>query len=254
MKRLPWRFGLYVVVIGYMFFDLKVCHGPLHSAMRSRRDDAVTEARSRGWVALVNLEPITREQVDMAVARHLYQRGIDATSLSEKNRAMIRRAVLQLLIDETLVRQHAAGDRFIAPAAETEAFVRAWKAGFSSQDELKKRAEAQGWTLTTLDEELKQIWTRKRWLEKRIEPGVTVTEEEARQWFNENRLDENGKVRYGFYAEEAENLGKRRPLEFEELRDEIISHIEAERTAETIPILMQKLRKVANLSLFPENL
>lgn len=202
MKKLPWRIVLYVVVIGYMFIDLRVCHGPLRDALRSRRDNAVVEAQERGWVALVNLEPITKEQVDVATKRYLYQRGLDSSAMPEKNLALIRRAVLQFLIDDTLVRQHASGDKFVAPDAETAAFVDAWKAGFSDRGDLRVRAEAQGWTEEAVAAELSQIWSRKRWLENRIAPGIEVSEDEVREWFDENRIDEKGEIRDGFYEPE----------------------------------------------------
>ena len=189
MKKIPWRGLLYLLITGYLFLDLKVCQGPIREAMRSRRDAAVDEARGRGWVALVNREPLTREQLDLAVARHLYQRGRKAEDLSAKNLAMIRRAVLQGLIDDTLVRQYADGDSEKPPVSpeETAAFVEAWRSG--SGAEVGKPVE----------EELSRIWLRKRWLENRIRPGAEVTEEEARAWFDDNHVETGGRLRPGFF-------------------------------------------------------
>jgi hypothetical protein len=344
MSRLPWRAALYLAVVGYLVLDLKVFQGPLHDAMRTRRDAAVAEARARGYVALVNLEPVTRARVDLAVARHLRQRGKTVAEIPGKNLDMIRRAVLQSLVDEILVNQHADGEKFTAPAAETEAFIAAWKSAFASPEELARRAAAAGLDPATLDEELARLWSRKRWLEKRIKPGVTVSEEEARTWFEQNRGDagkpdgllpgfhepEKARIRFAMLGagEEAlvrglhaklksgertfgdvarehsldtatkENGGEpgwvarealpdslvaavfagengllepvrgdsawylvevlerraRRPFSFEQLRGEIIAHLEAQRTAQVVRIQMDKLRKVANLQIFPENL
>ncbi len=326
MKRMPWRWILYLVVGGYLLLDLKVFHGPLREAMRSRRDAALVEARERGWVALVNREPLTREQLDLAVARHLHQRGLGAAAIPAKNLAMIRRAVLQSLIDETLVRQYADGDPFPVTEEETAAFVAAWKSGFASRDELLRRAAAQGLDEPSLDAGLARIWMRKRWLEKRIAPGVEVTEEEARDWYEANRVETGGQPRPGFheperallretllpaddeagararhaalrsgeespeearwrargdlpevvanavFAKEAPRLPDpvlspsawhvievvetrpAEPLPFETLRGEIIAHLEAQRTTETVKELMEKLRTVANLHIFTENL
>lgn len=322
MKKLPWRAALYLSVVGYLLLDLKVFHGPLRDAMRSPREAALIEARERGWVALVNREPLTREQLDLAVKRHLFQRGLDAATMPAKNLDMIRRAVLQSLIDDTLVRQYADGDRYTVAPEETAAFIAAWKSGFATQEDLLKAAAAQGLDENSLDTELARIWTRKRWLENRIEPGVKVTEEEAREWYEANRVETGGQPRPGFFepekakirevvlpvADEAaarqlhaawksevvarwraredfpeavatavfsseasgvlepiasphgwhviEVLEKHaiQPLAFEDLRDEIIAHLEAQRTEETVKELMEKLRKVANLHIFQENL
>ena len=326
MNRMPWRWILYLVVGGYLLLDLKVFHGPLRDAMRSRRDAALVEARARGWVALVNREPLTRGQLDLAVARHLHQRGLEALSIPAKNLAMIRRAVLQSLIDETLVRQYADGDPFPATTEETAAFIAAWKSGFASPEEMLRRAAAQGLDEAALDAGLARIWTRKRWLEKRIAPGVEVTEEEARDWYEANRVETGGQPRPGFFEPErallrevilpaGDEAGARarhaalrsggefpeearwralgdlpevvaeavfaggdprlldpilspsgwhvieiietRPgetLPFETLRTEIIAHLEAQRTTETVKELLEKLRTVANLQVFTENL
>lgn len=318
---------LYLVVGGYLLLDLKVFHGPLRDAIRNPRTAALIEARERGWVALVNREPLTRAQLDLAVTRHLYQRGLDAAAIPGKNLDMIRRGVLQTLIDDTLVRQYADGDRHEVAPEESAAFVAAWKAGFASRDDFLARAAAQGLDEKALDAELARIWTRKRWLENRIAPGVEVTEEEARQWFENNRVETGGKPRPGFLEPEAallretllpaadeakarqlhadrksrgepgedeprwrtrdelpesvaaavfgdgaqglldpilspegwhvvEVLERResRALAFEELREEIFAHLEAQRTEETVRDLLEKLRKVANLHLFTENL
>lgn len=324
MRRLPWRAALYLAVLGYLFFDFKVCHGPLRDAMRSRRDAGVVEARARGWVALVNQEPITKEQVDLATARHLFQRGKQPGDLPERNLAMIRRAVLQSLIDETLVRQHADGQGFEAPAGERAAFASAWKSGFASEGDLAAGMSAEGFSAEGLDAELGRIWSRKRWLEQHIEPGVAVTEEESLAWFEANRSGEEGKLRPGFFepakrrlreirfASEAEaqarsrvglgdgagfvdlgwvargdlpesldaavfaaaepgllpptgsplgwhlievvEMAAERPLTYDEIRGEIRSLLEANRAEATVKLLMGKLRKVANLQIFPENL
>lgn len=324
MKTLPWRAAFYLLVLGYLFLDLRVCHGPLRDAMRSRRDAAVAEARERGWAALVNQEPVTREQVDLAVARHLHQRGRTPAEVSAKNLAILRRAALQSIIDETLVRQHADGEGFEAPAEETAAFVAAWRAGFGSPEELAEGAASLGLAAASLDAELSRIWSRKRWLERRIEPGVTVSEEEATAWFEANRSEDGGALRPGFFkpagrlvrqalfAEEEEarsahesgggdrsafadpewfargegpeafsetvfaatepallppfrselgwhlaevlEIEEERPLAYEELREEIVAHLEALYTEETVGVQLEKLRKVANLHVFPENL
>lgn len=341
MKGLPWRGLLYLVVLGYLYLDLKVFHGPLREAMRSRHDAALEAARENRWVALVNLEPLTQDQLDLAVVRHLHQRGRQAEEIPAKNLEMIRRAVLQSLIDDTLVRQYADGEKFEAPREETGAFVAAWRSRFGDPETLATKAAEEGLSPELLDAELARIWSRKRWLEKRILPAVEVTEEEARDWFEANRGE--AKLREGFFepekvrlrhllfasADEAlarewlvrlrtrevefaavatsssldvatkadggelgwcvredlpetlaeavfslaagelseplqsergwhlvlvEERAAERPLTYEELRPEIVAHLEAERTAETVKVLMEKLRTVANLQLFPENL
>ncbi|MDA7922431.1 peptidylprolyl isomerase [Verrucomicrobiales bacterium] len=186
MKNFPWRIVLYLVFILYLLIDLKWCGGPLRQAYQSRRDVTIKAAIENRWVAIVNLEPITGGQLDLATFRHLYQRGKHGDEIPEKNLQMIRRAVLQQLINETLVRHYADGENFTAPTEEIERYITSWKSQFATEDEMAGRLEAQGLTEAELDEELTRVWSRKRWLEKRILPAVKVTDEEVRAWFDAN--------------------------------------------------------------------
>lgn len=190
MKNFPWRIVLYLVFILYLLIDLKWCGGPLRKAYQGRRDAAVTSAVENRWVAVVNLEPITGDQLDLATFRHLYQRGKHGDEIPDKNLQMIRRAVLQRLIDDTLVRHYADGENFTAPQEEIDRYITSWKSQFGSPEEMQSRLEDQGLTEAELDGELARVWSRKRWLEKRIQPAVEVTDEEARAWFDANH--ENG--------------------------------------------------------------
>lgn len=349
MKKFPWRGILYAVMMLYLLVDLKLCHGPLRQAMMSRRDASVAAALENKWVAIINLEAVTREQLDLAVLRHLYQRGKTPEGIPEKNLAMIRRAVLQSLIDETLVRQYADGEKFVAPEEEIERFVRSWESQFPSPEDKAAREEKQRLNEASIRGELARIWSRKRWLEKRISPAVAVTDEEVKTWFEANRenpeggfregfvepekvrarhlflrtepVDDKGredlireihrkltsgestfdalarahsedertkdkggdlnwfsrgrlpgdftapvfslavgetsepfKTRFGWHIVEILEKQSERPVTYEEVAGEIRSHLESQRTEETVKVLMQKLRRVANIQLFPENI
>ncbi len=186
MKSFPWRIVLYLVFILYLLIDLKWCGGPLKQAYQNRRDTTVKSAVENRWVAVVNLEPITGYQLDLATFRHLYQRGKHVDEIPEKNLQMIRRAVLQRLIDDTLVRQYADGENFTAQPEEIERYIASWKTQFATEEEMLSRLEDQGLTEAQLDVELARVWSRKRWLEKRIRPAVEVTDDEARAWFDAN--------------------------------------------------------------------
>lgn len=199
MKNFPWRIVLYLVFILYLLIDLKWCGGPLKRAYQNRHDTTVQSAVENRWVAVVNLEPITGDQLDLATFRHLYQRGKHYDEIPEKNLQMIRRAVLQRLIDDTLVRHYADGEHFKAPPEEIERYISSWKTQFATEDEMLSRLEAQGLTEAELDEELARVWSRKRWLEGRILPAVEVTDDEAHAWFeanheNSDRFTEPAKV------------------------------------------------------------
>jgi len=340
---------LYGAMLLYLLVDLKLCRGPLRQAMTSRRDASIEAAARNKWVAIINLEPVTREQLELAVARHLHQRGKTPDDIPAKNLVMIKRAVLQTIIDDTLVRQWAEGEKFVAPPAEIAAFVESWQSQFATPEERIARAADQGLTDEAIATELARLWSRKRWIEKRIAPAVMVTEEEAKSWFEANRgnaesgfregfiepekvrarhiflstvevddqsredlireihrkltsgevsfedlarahsedertkekggdlnwfsrkrlpedftgpvfaltsgqVSEPFKTRLGWHIVEVLERQSERPVSYEEVAVEIRQHLESERTEATLKELMGKLRKVANLQLFPENI
>jgi parvulin-like peptidyl-prolyl isomerase len=243
-----------------------------------------------------------------------------------------------------MVRQYADGEGFTAPPEEIEAFIDAWSAQFESGEKLAERAELQGLSDKELRDELARTWSRKRWLEKRIAPGIDVTDEEVREWFEANResgegfiepekirarhiflstvetddetrearirdihrqlvakentfkelaaafsedertrnrggdlnwfardripedfaaaiwelepgaLTEPFRTAIGWHVVEVLERQEARPVTFEEVEREIRHHLENERAADTVKVLMKKLRTVANIRLFPENI
>lgn len=344
MKGFPWRIVLYAVFLLYLFLDLRVFEGPLKRAFSERRSTLEEVAREKEWVAVVNQEPISSEQLEASVFRHLYQRGKEDEVLPEKNLKMIRLAVLNSLIDDLLVKQYADGENYEAPPEEIEKFIETFEEQFETPEELEGRSTMQDLSAEERREELARIWSRKRWLEQRIEPGVDVQDEEVRAWFEANRRDGEGfvepeKVRarqiflstvieddpsreelirtihrqisegegtfeefaaefsedlrtknrggdlnwfardrvpedfaepvfalkvgemsepfrtsIGWHIVKLEERQEERPVTFEEVELEIRHHLETEYTADTIKLLMEKLREVSNIRLFPENL
>jgi len=247
MKSFPWRVLLYTLFLGYLFLDLKVVEGPLKGALAAPRDAALDAAREHRWIALVNQEPIRAEQLDLAVARHLYLRGEDAASLGERHLQVLRRAVLNALIDETLVRQYADGEGYEAAPEEGAALAEQWEAAFPEGGELESRAAAQGLGPEDWRREWARLASRHRWLEQRISPGISLVEEELRDWYEVNR--ETGT---GFVLRLDD--GTEQPRGYEEMAAEIRHHLESELANETVGVLLGKLRRVANVRLFLEHL
>ena len=345
MKKFPWRSVFYLLVLLYLILDLKACNGPLKrkiAATRPASEVNKENARKLGWVALVNQEPVTRKQLDLAVARYLYQRGKDVETLSDSSFRQIRRAALRRLIDDILIRHYADGEGFEAPQAEAAAFIRSWENQFHTEEELAERIGFQELSREEVDKQLARIWSRKRWLEKRIAPGIGISEEDVRDWFDTHReeaefiepekikarhifvstVEEDGepqetKIRdaherltagedFGEVAAEvsedertknrggelnwfsrnripedfaeqafAQEAGKpgepfrtkigwhivevlerkaEQELAFDDAKEEIRVHLLNVQTRETVQVLLGKLRKVANIVVFTENL
>lgn len=189
--KFPWRALLYGVVLLYLAGDLHVFHGPLRGVIdrrNARGEYARREAVENGWIATVNSEPITREQLNRAVQLHLYQRGADYAGLSDWNRRVTRGAVLKQLIRDTLVRQYARADNVRPTSAAAEAHWRRFAAQFPSEETMLERARAMGYSdAETLRAEVTDQLTQRLWLEERVKAATAVTEAEAREWYEANR-------------------------------------------------------------------
>ncbi len=58
----------------------------------------------------------------------------------------------------------------------------------------------------------------------------------------------------GWHIVEVLDRQASRSVQFEDVADEIRAHLRSEAREETIQVLMKKLRKAANIELFPENI
>ena len=344
MKKFPWRSAFYLLFLLYLILDLKCCNGPLSRKIaETRQSESVTRERALelGWVALVNQEPVTESQLTLAVARYLYQRGLDAAELDDGKLRQIKRAALHGLISDILIRQYADGEKFEAPEEERNRFVELWESQFHDSAELDERAAAQGLTSARQNEELERIKSRTAWIEKRISPGIGIDDDEVRAWFDINcaggqltepekrrarhiflstveteseiqeekiqaarqrilegedfaeiarevsedertkdrggdlnwfsrkrlpadfsgpvfdfpvgQISEPFQTKIGWHIVEVLESQTERQVEFDEVKDEIRRHLLNIQTRETVQILLEKLRKVANIQLFTEN-
>ena len=187
-----WRTLLYAaLLLAYLAGDIFVFEGPVRRKIESRfafakysRERAV----ARGWVATVNDEPITSGQLNCAVSLYLYRRAKpESVPLSAFDRGIARRAALQGLIVETLVRQYAAAEGFEGDPGAVRKHIETFEAQFASEEELEARSAEQGLTREQRHRKLSQHLAQQQWIEKMIEPAVAVSEAETREWFDRNR-------------------------------------------------------------------
>jgi parvulin-like peptidyl-prolyl isomerase len=135
--------------------------------------------------ARVSGQPITHSQLDRALEEQLWLAGKSATNLTPAERQLARDAVLAELIDSELLRREAQvdvspaeiDDRFhrFARRFETTAALQAamHSQGIANQDALRTRLAAQ--------------IQQEKFVEQRIAPAITVSEDEARKWFDANQ-------------------------------------------------------------------
>ncbi len=187
-RRFPWRMLLYAIVLIYLLCDLQLFNGPLHRAMERRRDlTSADRAIERGWVAVVNGETVSLARLDRAVDIHLHLRGKTRADLSTSALRHTRGAVLQQLIDDLVVAHHAAGRDHSVSEQTVDAMVARFESQFKNSEQLELRSAAQQLDAEGRRARLRQLAIQIDWLESHLASAPQVTEEIARQWFEDNR-------------------------------------------------------------------
>lgn len=138
--------------------------------------------------AVVNSEVITTYQLDQAVNEVLAQRGqLEATKRSE-----LKAALLDKLINDKLVEQHAAQLRISVPAAEIDSAVKEIRINNGlSEEDLAQAIEERGLTMDSYRKQVKSEILRYKVLNREVRYKVLVTSHEVRRYYDEH-LDEYG--------------------------------------------------------------
>ncbi|MEN8774111.1 MAG: hypothetical protein ABF381_10630 [Akkermansiaceae bacterium] len=191
-KLMAIRFGVYGVLVTYLGFDLFAFQGPVYKSLNEPRQDektVIAEAKASGVVARVYYRPIFRAQIEETMKEYLWRRGrsVDETTVAE--RKLLRRIIVNELIDDELVKlqikvsmteevevPEEKVDR--ALAIEMERYqdrdmfqVLVGRASWSGEKERRMRLAAR--------------IQRAEHLARMVD--VSVSEEETKVWFEENR-------------------------------------------------------------------
>ncbi|MCW1921078.1 peptidylprolyl isomerase [Luteolibacter arcticus] len=182
--------GFQTVVLLYLAGDLFVFTGPLRQWMRRGLPDSpqsIAKAKAEGVVARVANRSILSSQVDRTAKERLWLRGMTMESLAPAEQQAERKVALDELIDHELLRFATQDQAAALPVAneEVDDALKRLAARFESPDEMRAHLAAEG-----IDSE-KELRLRlgarlqqQRFIESRIAPGVTVSDQEARTWFD----------------------------------------------------------------------
>ncbi len=193
MKRsgkFPKRYLVYLFAVVYLFCDLYWLKGPLYQRVEyragagARAQRAVEQGR---WVATVNTHPLTRAQLDLATAIYIYRRGESPDEMSPVAMRTTRRAVMQQLVNDELVRQYALAEQFTPDPQAVDRRLAAFEDQFPNESAMDERLAAQGLSRQQVGDLLRQHVAQQLWLEKRISPALQVDGREARDWYENNR-------------------------------------------------------------------
>jgi parvulin-like peptidyl-prolyl isomerase len=193
LGKLTLRLGLYGLFIAYLLGDLFVFNGPIRQKIDSNRPDspeAIAAAKAGGAVARVFHHPITRAQLERAVHDRLWIDGRDLGDLSANDRKLIRYAALGDLIDHQLLRMKVKVNTTEVPVTEEEINGRLAEisARFESPAAMEAALEEQGvGSVRQLRDRIAARLQQEKYVELRVAPLIAVSDEEAENWFAQNR-------------------------------------------------------------------
>jgi parvulin-like peptidyl-prolyl isomerase len=183
------RNSFYSAILLYLAGDLFVFTGPLRQWMRRGLPDSpqsIAKAKAQGVVARVANRPILASQVERAAKERLWLRGLTMESLTPAQQRDECKAALNDLIDHELLRASTKDEAATLPVsdAELDEAVKQLASRFESPEEMRARLAAEG---IDSDKELRlRLGARlqqERFIEGRIAANSSVSEQEARAWF-----------------------------------------------------------------------
>lgn len=193
LKKFFWQIGLYACVLIYLACDLFVFNGPLAksiSARDPRSAEAIALAKAGGVVARVFNHSITRSQVERAARERLWRLGQTYEQLPANQQVLVRYAALDDLIDHELLRVKAMvhTEKLIFDSEEVDARVERFRRRFPSDETLTAGMRSQGIKdMQELRERIAAQMQQEAYIRLRVDPKTQVTEQEAREWFEQNR-------------------------------------------------------------------
>ncbi len=181
----------------YLAGDLFVFHGPLRhqiDLLNPASNASVAREKSRGLVAKVFDQTITRSQLDRAVREKLWLEGKIIKDLTPAE----RKAALDELICHELLRAKIKEQEkppLVSPE-ETNARLRRLLGRFETKEGLDTAMKSQGiHSEDDLKNRLAASIQQEKFIESRIASQIKVTDEDAQKWFDENSKDLANPVR-----------------------------------------------------------
>jgi len=135
-------------------------------------------------VARVNGQDVQRSELDMAVKAVEDRAG---SAVSPEQRDALYRQVLDRLVGYHLLVQEARRRKIAAPAADVDDQIADMRRQFPNEAAFSDLLQSRGVTLEQLRADTADTLAVNRMLQSEIEPGLAVTEAEARAFFEQNQ-------------------------------------------------------------------
>ena len=184
--RFPWRMAIYGIAILYIGADMYVFHGPLSKMIDRMYGRGIEEQIAKvptGLVATVNTWPITVADLDRRVWDYCTVRGLKMEEIDPKRQQVIRAVALNRLINELAVWHYAKLTPVEVTDGEIDAAVAQVRGQFSSEEAFAKRLAGQAMDAKSFRTYITDQVHQRKWLEAKAAKHITVSEEEAKAWY-----------------------------------------------------------------------
>lgn len=187
------RFILCAAVLAYLGGDLFVFNGPLNRSIQTFHPDSprsVAKAREQGVVARVQQRPISKSQLDRAATERLWLEGKTFAELPAEEQQAARKLALEDLIERQLLlnEMESSGTVVDVAGADVEERFKRLASRFTDKGELENAMKTQG---ISSEKELRDRVTAQiraeRFVESRIASEISVSDDEAKKWFEANQ-------------------------------------------------------------------
>jgi peptidyl-prolyl cis-trans isomerase C len=156
------------------------------TASRRKAQQAMLAVPGKEIVAQVNGQPIYASDVNLGVTR-LRQKGTFAAPEKEpKSEEQLREEALQLLIENELLFEEAQRRGFTASQEAVDKEMEAIAGQFPGPATFEKALAEMNVTREDLRRDLERAQTVERMVESAIEPGIGVSSEEVRSYYDAN--------------------------------------------------------------------
>jgi parvulin-like peptidyl-prolyl isomerase len=187
--KLTPSIALAVLALLYTAGDLLVFKGPLRHQLELLDPNSaasIARAKSRGGVARVFDQTITRSQLDRAVSERLWLEGrtFDSATPGDRN------AALDELIDHELLRARIQSDELppVVSQQEIDERVRRLVGRFETKGALETAMKSQGIrNEDALKNRLAARIQQEKYIARKTAATAATTDEEARVWYAENQ-------------------------------------------------------------------
>ena len=174
----------------YICLDILVFKGPVDKIARklSSNQPQFEDDAERGIASRVFNRPIYLSQVDFAIDQKLWATGQTRDGIQEKQRFVLRAEALRNIQDQYILREKVRlnADNYPVSDEEIDAAVLRFSARFKTKQEMTEAMKAFGFQgEKELRSRLAAKLQQEKYISSKIQPGIAVTDEEARKWYED---------------------------------------------------------------------